>query len=40
MMNNALIFLQLMRRDMRVLSREFVGDLINAITWPGSCITS
>ncbi len=36
MMNNALIFLQLMRRDMRVLSREFVGDLINAITWPGS----
>jgi len=36
MMNNAVIFLQLMRRDVRVLSREFVGDLINAVTWPGS----
>ena len=36
MINNARIFIQLMRRDVRVLSREFVGDLINAVTWPAS----
>ncbi len=36
LISNARIFLQMTRRDVRVLSREFAGDLINAVTWPAS----
>ncbi len=36
MMNNIRIFLSMMQRDVRVLSREFLGDLVNAVTWPVS----
>ncbi|NDD53655.1 ABC transporter permease [bacterium] len=31
---NVRIFIELLRRDLIIIRREFFGDLINAITWP------